>query len=540
MYIRTIKRKNKDGSVVEYVQLAHNVRHPQKGYPKAEVIHSFGRRDRLDVDAMKRLVTSISRFFEPEDGHALKGDPSLSGHARFVRSRAAGGAYLLRTLWERLGMGACLNDLLGQKSATVSIEPALFASVAHRALARPFSAPLNQWATEDVFLGREASIQAPDLSGAVDILIEHADTIQKTAFHSAANMLNLTVDRIFFDTFGAVCAIDEIEPWSLTTDTTSCYACVDWPRETIGLAVTREGIPVKCWLPNTSQRNTNRVDPVPPALEGWEPDHLVWVVDRKRASDTNRWEVKVPYGRQILGETLGANPIAGEILSRKGRFKALDTNLLIKEGVIGEGAHRRRYVITFDPQQAEADRRRREKILDRLRFELETINTAHETGARHEKRLPRSMGRFVKELNSGKLKIDNAAVRKEEKHDGKYLLITNDRHLSSEDVARCHRQLQEAKRTFHQMNHPSSLFPAHRSRTDRIHSHIMLAWLALLLTRIAEVSTGMPWPAIRREMQRLQLGDYIGPIGPARQYTEPTRQQNHILRELNIPHPGRF
>jgi hypothetical protein len=56
MYIRTIKRKNKDGSEVEYVQLAHNTRHTEKGYSQAEVIHSFGRRDHLDVAALKRLV----------------------------------------------------------------------------------------------------------------------------------------------------------------------------------------------------------------------------------------------------------------------------------------------------------------------------------------------------------------------------------------------------------------------------------------------------------------------------------------------------
>ena len=32
MYIRTIRRKNKDGSVVEYVQLAHNVWNQEKGF----------------------------------------------------------------------------------------------------------------------------------------------------------------------------------------------------------------------------------------------------------------------------------------------------------------------------------------------------------------------------------------------------------------------------------------------------------------------------------------------------------------------------
>ena len=52
MYVRTIKRNNKDGTVVEYVQLAHNTRHPEKGYSRAEVVHSFGRRDQLDVEAI--------------------------------------------------------------------------------------------------------------------------------------------------------------------------------------------------------------------------------------------------------------------------------------------------------------------------------------------------------------------------------------------------------------------------------------------------------------------------------------------------------
>ena len=37
MYLRTIKRKNKDGSVVEYVQLANNVWNKEKGFAQAQV-----------------------------------------------------------------------------------------------------------------------------------------------------------------------------------------------------------------------------------------------------------------------------------------------------------------------------------------------------------------------------------------------------------------------------------------------------------------------------------------------------------------------
>ena len=61
MYLRTIQRRNKDGSIVCYVQLAHNERHPKSGNSVAKVVHSFGREDQLDREALSRLVASIGR-----------------------------------------------------------------------------------------------------------------------------------------------------------------------------------------------------------------------------------------------------------------------------------------------------------------------------------------------------------------------------------------------------------------------------------------------------------------------------------------------
>ena len=61
MYLRTTKRKNKDGSVVEYFQLAHNERHPDTRKPVAKIIHNFGRTDQLDREQLVRLCRSIAR-----------------------------------------------------------------------------------------------------------------------------------------------------------------------------------------------------------------------------------------------------------------------------------------------------------------------------------------------------------------------------------------------------------------------------------------------------------------------------------------------
>ena len=60
MYLRTTQRRNKDGSIVRYVQVAHNRK--VDGVTHAEVLLNLGREDRLDRDGLTRLVASINRY----------------------------------------------------------------------------------------------------------------------------------------------------------------------------------------------------------------------------------------------------------------------------------------------------------------------------------------------------------------------------------------------------------------------------------------------------------------------------------------------
>ena len=59
--------------------------------------HSFGRRDQLDVDALKRLVKSMSRFIAPEDALRLE---HQDDELKIISSKPSGGAYLLNSLWK--------------------------------------------------------------------------------------------------------------------------------------------------------------------------------------------------------------------------------------------------------------------------------------------------------------------------------------------------------------------------------------------------------------------------------------------------------
>ena len=50
--------------------------------------------------------------------------------------------------------------------------------------------------------------------------------------------------------------------------------------------------------------------------------------------------------------------------------------------------------------------------------------------------------------------------------------------------------------------------PVYHRLEERIRVHVILCWLALLLIRVAETSTGQTWNAMCRELDRIHLGTF--------------------------------
>ncbi len=540
MYVRTIKRKNKDGSEVEYIQLAHNTRHPEKGYSRAEVVYSFGRRDQLDVAALKRLVSSLSRFISPEDMQALENqDTGL----KFISSQPAGGTLLLKGLWKRLGIDTCLAQALTDRGFKAPIADALFAMVANRALAPCSKLAVEEWASKDVHLDIEQPIQVQHFYRGMDFLLKHEVEIQEKVFWATAQLLNLTVDLIFFDTTNTYFEMDDPGDSELLAFGKSKHKRNDLPQVTIGLAVTREGIPVRCWVLPGNQNDAKCVDQVQKDLNDWKLGNVVWAMDRGMTSEDNRRNLQRAGGQYILGEKLRGTNINEEALNRGGRFKVIKENLHIKEVFVGEGSGRRRFIIAYNPEQAEHDKHVRNRTLERIEKELTALEKQSgkaQLKTKYALMAHRSMGRYLKELKSGKLKVDRSKVKREAKLDGKYLLSTSDKSLSAEDVALGYKQLMAVERAFRTLKSTLSLRPVYHTKDDRIRSHVMLCWLALLLIRIAELETGMTWPRVRTEMERLHLGKFLHKDGHVLQYTELTVVQRKILKELKITPPKKI
>ncbi len=566
---------------MRYLSIAHNERSPG-GPSVAKVLLPLGREDRLDVAGLRRLVGSINRYLGEEAGSDAGAQVGAEpgGGLSITDSRPAGGAWLLDGLWQQLGIATALREVLGARRFGSDMERVLFALVANRALAPASKLAAADWTTHDVAIPGLAAMDEDQAYRAMDLLVE-ADTdarVQEAVFFAVANLLNLEVDLLFFDTTSTYFERGTEDPGT-PADTEaggeagggsgfrryghSKDSRPDLPQIIIGLAVTREGIPVRVWCWPGNANDAALLPQVKDDLRAWRLGRVVTVVDRGFNSAANLDYLRRAGGHFIAGERMRAGTgHVEQVLARQGRYRQVRDNLRVKE-VRLDAAPDLRWVLCHNPDEAARAAAQREAALDRTRAELARIAAARSRLAttrpataaaarRREAELAAhtraecalrdhpALGRWLRQAPSGRLVLDTAKVRAEARLDGKNLLVTSDPDLSAEDVALGYKNLLEAERGFRDLKSTLELRPVYHRLEPRIRAHVLLCWLALLLIRVAERRTGQTWPALARELGRLHAATLTGPTGSLTQTTELTTAQQGILRACGLTPPPRI
>ncbi len=497
VYLRATVKRTRRGESVRYLQLAHNERN-ERGVPVARVIHNFGREDQLDREALGRLVRSIQRFLGGEETLRLS---TLEGF-RFISAPEAGGPHALGQLWSQLGIGKAIARVAGRGRGRSGVERAIFAMVCQRCLEPASKLEATRWLGRDVVLDGIAAVSDDELYRAMDFLLVCSERVQESVFFSLANLLNLEVDVIFFDTTSTYFEVD-VDGEAIDDDEQAGEQVADrrapeplrrlghWkdhrpdlPQVVIGLAVTREGIPVRVWVWPGNANDQTLVAQVKHDLAGWR------------------------LGRAI-------------------------------------------YVVCHNPAGAERDRARRQQRLERIEAELARLAEQRQRAATTAEREAHLRGecalrdhptlsRYLRQTSSGRLLLDRAKIAAEERLDGKYLLTTSDPSLSAEDVAFGYKQLQEAERSFRDLKGTPLLRPVFHSKDDRIRAHVLICFLALVLVRLAETRTGETWRTIRAELSQIRQGHFHSADGDFTQTSELTTRQRDLHADLGVPEPPRF
>jgi transposase len=381
----------------------------------------------------------------------------------------------------------------------------------------------------------------------MDFLEERKVEIEKAIYFTMADLMNADVDVIFYDTTSLHFEIDEegevgLSRWgheyeALRKRGHSKNGRGDAPQIVVGLAVTRDGLPVRSWVFSGETSDITTVAKVKADLSGWRLGRCVFVGDAGMNSEESRRTLSLGNGKYILASRMRAgDEVTTEVLTRAGRYHEVRDNLRVKEVVVGDGERRQRYVVCHNPDEQDRQRKHRDRPI------AELASLQQKKGKGHSKRacalrVGARFGKYLREDSTGKLMIDRGAIADAERYDGKWVITSNDDTLTAEDLALGYKQLLRVEQCWRQMKSGLRMRPVFHHQPWRIHAHVSISVLALLLERIAEIRSGDSWRSVCARLERVKVVEYDRGEVRVQQTTELTPEVKGLLRKLKVPPP---
>ena len=496
----------------QYLQIVENRREGKKVAQR--VISTIGRVDRLHAKGdIESLVRSLSRFSQ-QTLLVLSGKSELLAEARKI-----GPALIFERLWEELGVGKGLKDLLKDRLFSFDVERAVFLTVLHRLLVSGSDRFCEQWRRDYIIAGVD-NLSLHHLYRAMAFLGEEVvdqndatpfsprctkDLVEEHLFHGQRHLFQ-GLDLVFFDTTSLYFEGEGGE--SLGKKGYSKDHRPDLNQMVVGAVLDSCGRPICCemWPGNTTDVKT--LIPIAQRIrKRFQVARFCLVADRGMISKEtmktlNDPKTGLPYilgvrmrnvkevREQVLSDTLEFQEIRPE-----GKSSKDPSPLQVKEVSVNG----RRYIVCLNPKEARKDQADREAIVASLEEQLKK-------GA---KTLVGNRG-FRRYLKSGKgaFSIDQEKVKQDARFDGKWLLTTNTK-LRAGDVALKYKELWQVEHVFRDAKSLLETRPIFHKRDETIRGHVFCSFLALVLKkelyrRIEATGNSFEWSEIKQDLKSLQ------------------------------------
>lgn len=477
---RKIKKK---GRTYEYVQIIENYR--KDGKIKQRLVMTLGRKDEIDTKKIDALIENLGKFSE-KLMVLRKDDPDLT----VEWSRPCGLALLYQELWERVGLQAIVADLAQNHKHAFDIERALFLLVLNRLMDPKSELGISTW-KDTVFVDGDpfTRLELQHLYRTLDFLEEEKETIEIRLFEKTKTLFNTSVTLVFFDTTSTYCEgsgehSDELLRYGRSKDHRS-----DRKQIVVGVLMDQRGIPLGCAVvPGNTQDVTLVKQLVGKVKERFRLEDIVWVSDagcagEKNIADMGNLGIKFIFGARMKNvkevyEKVKDEKTRGEIMAA---LTAVPRPHGDKREPLGfyefpsTGHASRRYVIVYNPEEAERERQTRDAVVKKLKETLTTENSVKELIKNKKYRS------YLAVPEGSLITVDEDKVKYDEVWDGLFVLQT-DTSLPAETVVMRYKDLYQVEQAFRTLKSPLDMRPIYHRKDRRITAHVFVAFLALYLT----------------------------------------------------------
>jgi transposase len=478
------------GRTYEYVQIIENYR--KNGKIRQRIVFSLGRKDQIEPAKIDQLIGHLEKFSE-KLMVLRKDNPDMS----MAWSRPYGLPFLYQKLWERVGLGEMIRNLVQGRAYEFDVERALFLLVLNRLMDPRSELGISQWKERGLFLSTQretarpgdfAALDLHHLYRTLDFLQEEKETIETKLFEKTRTLFNSSVTLVFFDTTstyyeGSGKGSEELLRYGRSKDHRS-----DRKQLVVGVLMDQQGIPLGCEvMPGNTQDVTLIKALVGNVKERFRLADIVWVSDGGMTSEKNIAELQSLGIKYILGTRMkNVKEIYGKIKDEKTRSDIMAALTLIKRDPKDKreplGYYEfpsrhpgRRCVIVYNPEEAERERQTRQAVVTKLKQTLTTENSVKGLIKNKKYRsylaVPKGSG----------VTVDEDKVREDEAWDGLFVFQT-DTDVSTETAVMRYKDLYQVEQAFRTLKSPLDMRPIFHHKDRRITAHVFVAFLALYFT----------------------------------------------------------
>jgi transposase len=579
MYLRhTTVRK--DGKTHSYWRLVRSVRRGRKVVQ--ETVAHLGELDaqgRARARALALRITGRGEQYELFEAAAAAGEPIAVRleEIRLERARRFGDVWLGWTVWRALELDRfCGGQLIAGRECVPWAAMAAILVIAR--LCEPASELhlAEDWyrrtALED-FLGVPAERVNDDrLYRALDRLLPHKRALEVHLRRRLGALFELDYELLLYDVTSTYFE-GQAERNPLARRGYSRDHRPDCKQVCIGLVVTRDGIPLGYEVFAGNRTDMTTVEEIVTTMERrYGQARRVWVMDRGMTSAENVAWLQSSERHYLIGTSKSELKKFAPQLADRQDWQQVRDGVEAKVCAGPEGSETFLLVRSAERQQKEQAMHARfcariETALARLQGRIERARNPIDRSAT-ERQIGRLLGRNSRAAARYAIRLvdDPAAparlrlewsTRAEwddwSRHsEGCYVLRTNLRDWTSEDLWRTYIQLSEAEAAFRIHKSELSIRPIWHQREDRVLAHILVCFLAYVLWKTLEqwqsrAGLGNSPRTILHEFGAIQSTDIILPTAtvPQRELrlrcvVRPDRAQAALLQRLGLRLPERL